>query len=151
MLTARDRLTWAGRRRLLPPASLPPSRRSPPQAASQWRPSRPLPPARASAAAAGAYPCDSRARAGSRRSLQEPGEIDMIGAEAHAVFAQGRARGLVEILHLGGNFCALQHAERLDQLERDAAPDAGDVLGLGEPEQRPQQLLDMRLQPQIEP
>ena len=62
-----------------------------------------------------------------------------------------RARGLVEILHLGGDLGALEHAERLDQLERDAAPDAGDVFGLGEPEQRPQQFFDMRLQPQIEP
>ena len=75
----------------------------------------------------------------------------MIGAEAHAVFAQRGARGLVEILHLGGDLRALQHAERLDQLERDAARNAGDVLGLGEPEQRPQQFFDMRLQPQIEP
>ena len=86
-----------------------------------------------------------------RRGLQERREIDVIGAEAHAVFAQGSARGLVEILHLGGNLGALEHAERLDQLERDAAPDAGDVFGLGEPEQRPQQFFDMRLQPQIEP
>ena len=75
----------------------------------------------------------------------------MIGAEPHPVFAQRRARGLIEILHLGGNFGALQHAECLDQLERDAAPDAGDVFGPGQPEQRPQQLFDMRLQPQIEP
>ena len=75
----------------------------------------------------------------------------MIGAEPHAVFAQRRARGLVEILHLGGNLRALQHAQRFDQLERDAAGDAGDVFGLGKPEQRAQQLFDMRLQPQIEP
>ena len=36
-------------------------------------------------------------------------------------------------------------------MKRDAARDAGDVLGLGEVEQRSQQLFDMRLQPQIEP
>ena len=46
---------------------------------------------------------------------------------------------------------ALQHAERLGELERDAARDAGDVLGRGQREQRPEQLLDMRLEPEIEP
>ena len=75
----------------------------------------------------------------------------MIGAEAHAVFAQHRARGLVEILHLGRDPGALQHAERFHQLERDAAGDAGDVLGLRQFEQRPEQFRNMRLQPQIEP
>ena len=75
----------------------------------------------------------------------------MIGAEANAVFAQGGARRLIEILHLGGDLRTLQHAEGFDQLKGDAARDAGDVLGLGEAEQRSQQLLDMRLQPQLEP
>ena len=65
-----------------------------------------------------------------RRGLQQRREIDVIGAEADAVFAQRRARGLVEILHLGGDLRALQHAERLDQLKRDAARNAGDVFGL---------------------
>ena len=53
--------------------------------------------------------------------------VEVIGAEAHAVFAQGRARGLIEPLHVVGDFLPLEHAERLDQLERDAARDAGDV------------------------
>ena len=61
------------------------------------------------------------------------------------------ARRLIEILHLGRDLLPLQHAERLDQLEGDAARDPGDVLGLGEFEQRPQQFFDMRLQPEIEP
>ena len=50
-----------------------------------------------------------------------------------------------------GHLLALQHAERFDQLERDAARHAGHVIGGGEREQRRQQLLDMRLEPEIEP
>ena len=75
----------------------------------------------------------------------------MIGAEPHAVFAQRRARGLVEILHLGRDLRTLEHAERFDQLECDAAADAGDVLGLRQTEQRAEQFFNMRLQPEIEP
>ena len=75
----------------------------------------------------------------------------MIGAEAHAVFAQAGARRLVEALDLLGDLLPLQHAERLDQLERDAARDAGHVLGRGKREQRPEQPLDVRLEPEIEP
>ena len=61
------------------------------------------------------------------------------------------ARRLVEALHLFGDLLALEHAERLDQLEGDAARDAGDVLGGGEREQRAEQLLDMGLEPEVEP
>ena len=61
--------------------------------------------------------------------LEQVRQIQMIGAEAHAVFAQRRARGLVETFDLLGDAVALQHAERLGELERDAARDAGDVLG----------------------
>lgn len=75
----------------------------------------------------------------------------MVGAEADAVFPQGRARGLVEILQLAGDLRALKHAERLDQLIGDAAGNAGDVLGLRQLEHRPEQLLDMRLDPELEP
>ena len=75
----------------------------------------------------------------------------MIGAKAHAIFAQRGARRLIEILHLALDPRALQHAKRFDQLECDAARNAGDVFGLGEFEQRPEQFLDMRLQPEIEP
>ena len=63
----------------------------------------------------------------------------MIGAEPHAVFAQSGARGLVETLDVLGDLLAVQHAERLDELEGDAAGDAGDVLGGREREQGLQQ------------
>ena len=75
----------------------------------------------------------------------------MIGAEAHAVFAQRRARRLVEALDLFRHLLALQHAERFDQLEGDAARHAGDVFGGGQREQRRQQFLDMGLEPEVEP
>ena len=86
-----------------------------------------------------------------RGGLEQAGEIDVIGAETDAVFAQHRARGLVEILQLVGDLRTLEHAERLDELKGDAAGDAGDVLGLGELEHRPEQLLDMGLEPELEP
>ena len=85
------------------------------------------------------------------RGLEQVRQIEMIGAETHAVFAQRRARVLVEPLHLLGDAVALQDAKRLGQLERDAARDAGDVLGRGQCEQRPKQLFQMRLEPEIEP
>ena len=62
-----------------------------------------------------------------------------------------RARGLVEALDLFRDLLPLQHAERFDQLERDTARHAGDVFGCGQREQRRQQLLDMGLEPEIEP
>src|SRR6516164_4286922 len=85
------------------------------------------------------------------RRLEQRGHIDVIRAEAHAVFPQRRTRGLVEILHLGRDLRTLDHAERFDELVGDAARNARDVLGLGEFEQRPEQLFDMGLQPEIEP
>jgi hypothetical protein len=60
----------------------------------------------------------------------------VIGAEAHAVFAQRGTRRLVEAFHVLGHLLALQHTEPFGQLERDAARHAGDVLGGGELEQR---------------
>ncbi len=86
-----------------------------------------------------------------RRRLQKRWKVDVIGPEANAVFTQRGPRRLIEILHLGRNLLPLQHAERFDQLKCDAARDPRDVLGLGEVEQRPQQFLDMGLEPQIEP
>ena len=86
-----------------------------------------------------------------RRRLEQRREVDVIGAKAHAVFAQGGARSLIEILHLGGDLGALQHAERLDQLEGDAAGDAADILGLRQLEQRPEQLFQMGFQPEFQP
>ena len=75
----------------------------------------------------------------------------MEGAEAHAVLAQVGARGLVERLDVVGDLGALEHAERLDDLEGDAAGEPGDVVGGAEHEQRRQQALDMRARPQVEP
>ena len=75
-------------------------------------------------------------REAARRGLEQRRQIEMIGAEAHAVFAQHRARRLVEAFDVLGDLLPLQHADRLDQLEGDAAGDAGDVLGRGEREQR---------------
>ena len=86
-----------------------------------------------------------------RGRLQQRRNIDVIGAEAHAVFAQGGARGLVQFLDVVGDLRPFQHAEPLGQLEGDAARDAGDILGLGKLEQRAEQFLDMGLEPEVEP
>ena len=86
-----------------------------------------------------------------RRGLEQSRQIDVIGAEAHAVFAQRGACRLIEALDLLGHLLALQHAERFDQLEGDAARHAGDIVGGGEREQRRQHLLDMGLEPEVEP
>src|SRR5713101_5065265 len=74
-----------------------------------------------------------------------------MGAETNAVRAQARARGLIEALHLLGDLLPLQHPERFDELEGDATRKAGNVLGLAERDQWPQQFLDMGLQPEREP
>ena len=68
----------------------------------------------------------SRQRAG--RGLQQGREIEMIGAEADAEFAQGRAGGLIERLRLAGHARPLQNADRFGELEGDAAPDAFEPL-----------------------
>ncbi len=64
-----------------------------------------------------------------RRRLEQRRQVDVIGAEAHAVFAQARARRLVQPLHFLGDALAIEHAERLDQLKGDAARNAGHVGG----------------------
>ena len=84
------------------------------------------------------------------RRLEQDRQIDVIGAKAHAVFAQRRARRLVETLDLFRDFLTLEHAKRFDQLERNAARHAGDVVGRGQREQRRQQLFDMGLEPKVE-
>ena len=55
--------------------------------------------------------------------FSEIGQIKMIGAEAHAEFAQRGARLLRQVLHLLGDLRALEHAERFGDLEGDAAGD----------------------------
>ena len=86
-----------------------------------------------------------------RPRLEQRRQIDVIGAEAHAVLAQRRTRGLLQALDLVRNLVAIEHAERFGELERNATRDAGYVLSRGEPEQRLQESLDVGLEPQIEP
>ena len=86
-----------------------------------------------------------------RRRLEQQRQVDVVGAEAHAVFAQAGALGLFQPLHVVGDPLPVEHAERFDQLERDAARDAGDVGRGREFEQRAEQLLDVRLEPVLEP
>ena len=69
-----------------------------------------------------------------RRGFEQRRHIDVIGAEAHAIFAQRGAGSLVEALDLLRDPLPIEHAERLGELKCDAARDAGDVLGGGEPE-----------------
>ena len=71
--------------------------------------------------------------------LEQRRQVDVVGAEAHAVLAQGGARRLIEPLDLLGHLLALEHAERFDELEGDTARDAGHVVGDGEREQRLEQ------------
>src|SRR5215470_418184 len=86
-----------------------------------------------------------------RRRLEQQRQINVIGAEAHTVLAQARTRRLIEALHVLGDLLALEHAEPFGKLERNATRDAGDVLGGGKLEQRPEELLDMSPEPEIEP
>ena len=60
-----------------------------------------------------------------------------------------RAR-LVQAFDLFRHLVPLEHAERLDQLERYAACNAGHVLGSDEGIERAEQLLHMRLDPEVE-
>ena len=63
------------------------------------------------------------------RRLQQGRQEDMIGAEAHAVAAQGSASLLVEGAHLLHHLGALQHAERLHHLIADALGQTREVGG----------------------
>ena len=60
----------------------------------------------------------------------------MVSTEAHTVFAQDRARGLLEALDLIRDPMAVKHAERFRELERHPASNADNVFGGGEAEQR---------------
>ena len=59
-------------------------------------------------------------------------QIDVIGAEADAVLAQRGALLLVELLEVVGDLGAIEHAERLDELEGDALGEPLQILGLVE-------------------
>ena len=64
---------------------------------------------------------------GRRARLDQGRNEDVIGAEAHAEAAQCRAPVLVERLDVLGDVAAVEQAEILDELERDAAADAGEL------------------------
>ena len=68
--------------------------------------------------------------------LEQRRDVDVEGAEAHAVFAQLGARRLVERLDLLGDRVAPEHAEVLGQPEGDAAGEAGEVLGFAQLDER---------------
>src|SRR4051812_21053954 len=78
-----------------------------------------------------------------RRRLQQGRYVKMIGAEPQSIFAQDYAGFLVQRLDVLGDFGPLQNTQRFNQLERDAAGDAGNVLRRPDGKQRPQQLLDI--------
>ena len=67
---------------------------------------------------------EQRDQSGGAR-LQQRRHEDVVGAEAHAEASQRRAPFLVERLDLVGDVAAVQRAEILDQLEGDAAGNAG--------------------------
>ena len=61
-----------------------------------------------------------------RAGLQQRRNEDVVGAEANAEPAQRGAALLVERLDVVGDVAAVEDAEILDELEGDAAADAGD-------------------------
>ena len=67
----------------------------------------------------------------------------MEGAEAHAETAQCGAGFLIETADVFGHIAAVQEAEILDELERDAARHAGKLLGGLEIEERLERRLDL--------
>src|SRR4029079_17267419 len=85
-----------------------------------------------------------------RRRLEQPRQIYVIGTEAHAIFAQGCARGLIKAFDFLRHLLSFKHAKRFDELEGNATRHSGDVLGGGEREQRCEQLLDVSLEPEVE-
>ncbi len=82
-----------------------------------------------------------------RGGLEQRRYIQAVSAEAHPVFPQRGAGGLVERLDFVGDLVTLQHAERFDELKRHPARNSGHVLGAGEPKQRPEQFFDVDLEP----
>ena len=61
--------------------------------------------------------------------LEQRRHEDVVGAEAHAEAAQRGAGFLVERLDVLGDVAAVEEAEILDELEGDAAADAGERVG----------------------
>jgi hypothetical protein len=73
-----------------------------------------------------------------RRRFQERRNVNVISAEANAVFAQLRASLLIESLYFVGDADAVEYAERFHELECNTARHAGDVFGFGKRVQRSQ-------------
>ena len=86
-----------------------------------------------------------------RGRLQQRRQINMIGAEAHAEFAQARPAVLIEAAHLVRHPGAIQHAERFGDLEGDAAPRAFEPVALFEVGQRAEPLGHELGEPGVEP
>ncbi len=86
-----------------------------------------------------------------RCRLEHQGHVEMIGAEAHALLAQGRATFLLQPAHFLEHFRALKHAERFGNLEGDAARDAGQILGILELDHGAERAHDIGLEPGFQP
>src|SRR5208282_1345911 len=85
---------------------------------------------------------------GSSRGLEQGGNVDIEGAEAHAELSQGAASVLIERLDLRLDALALENPERLRQLEGEIAHAFGNGLGLGEVDERAERLAHMRDEPE---
>src|SRR5215472_18493717 len=86
-----------------------------------------------------------------RRRLEKRRQINVVGAEAYAEFAQSRTGRLVEGFDLSRNLSPIKHAQRLDQLKGDPARNAADLARCRQFGERPQQPFDMGLEPSVEP
>ena len=85
-----------------------------------------------------------------RRGLQQSGKINVIGAKAQAERPQLGAAFLIERLHVLRDAGAVEHAKLLTSLIGDAARHPGEIGRILECEQRAEQLLDFRRDPQVE-
>ena len=85
-----------------------------------------------------------------RRRLDQRGEVDVVGAEAHAELAQRGAGVLRQGFQLLGDLGALQHPQRFADLEGDAARDAVERFARFQLLERAEQLLDVLRDPQVE-
>ena len=86
-----------------------------------------------------------------RRGLQQQGQIEMIGAKAHAELAQRGAVFLREALDVLGDAGAVENAELFGELEGDAARHALESLAFFQRLERAEQFLHMLGEPEIEP
>ena len=88
-----------------------------------------------------------------RRRLEQRGQVDVIGAKPHAVFAQTGARRLLQAFHFVGDFLPIENAELLDKLKRNTARNPGDIFSRQQFQQRPKQFREMgfdNAQPRID-